>query len=184
LSGSFDPIPGLHTYGFLSTILPVSTGNAWRLCPPHNNRPGGKQPFDRGKERAGQNLDRFAQRFSQEFSGLRARRIVSQLTQLHRIQASPGLSAAVDLMHQAAEAAGLANVQVHRYPVDGKSYWWTWKKPWFWSPQSAELRLIAPEEEVLARLWRNSAALRTSRVAWALFAPRPRREASPLKWQT
>jgi hypothetical protein len=131
-----------------------------------------------------QNLDRFAQLFSQEFSGLRAKRTVSQLTQLHRIQASPGLSAAVDLIHQAAEAAGLANVQVHRYPVDGKSYWWTWKKPWFWSPQSAELRLIAPEEEVLARLWRNSAALRTSRVAWALFAPRPRREASPLKWQT
>jgi hypothetical protein len=98
-----------------------------------------------------QNLDRFAQLFSQEFSGLRAKRIVSQLTQLHRIQASPGLSAAVDLMRQAAEAAGLADIQVHRYPVDGKSYWWTWKKPWFWSPQSAELRLIAPEEEILAR---------------------------------
>ena len=98
-----------------------------------------------------QNLDRFVQLFSQEFSGLRAKRIVGQLTQLHRIQASPGLSAAVDLMHQLAEAAGLANVQVHRYQVDGKSYWWTWKKPWFWSPQSAELRLVAPEEEVLAR---------------------------------
>jgi hypothetical protein len=98
-----------------------------------------------------QNLDRFAQLFSQEFSGLRAKRTVGQLTQLHRIQASPGLSAAVDLMRQAAEAMGLANVQVHRYPVDGKSYWWTWKKPWFWSPQSAELRLIAPEEKVLAR---------------------------------
>jgi len=98
-----------------------------------------------------QNLDRFAQLFSQEFSGLRAKRTVGQLAQLHRIQASPGLLAAVDLMRQAAEAAGLANVQVHRYPVDGKGYWWTWKKPWFWSPQSAELRLIAPEEEVLAR---------------------------------
>jgi len=98
-----------------------------------------------------QNLDRFAQLFSQEFSGRRAKRTVGQLTQLHRIQASPGLLAAVDLMRQAAEAAGLADVQVHRYPVDGKSYWWTWKKPWFWSPQSAELRLIAPEEEVLAR---------------------------------
>jgi hypothetical protein len=98
-----------------------------------------------------QDLDRFVQLFSQEFSGLRAKRTVSQLTQLHRIQASPGLSAAVDLMHQLAEAAGLADVQTHRYPVDGKSYWWTWKKPWFWSPQSAELRLVAPEEEVLAR---------------------------------
>jgi hypothetical protein len=76
---------------------------------------------------------------------------VGQLTQLHRIQASPGFLAAVDLMRQAAGAAGLTAVQVHRYPVDGKSYWWTWKKPWFWSPQSAELRLIAPEEEVLAR---------------------------------
>ena len=59
-----------------------------------------------------QNLDRFAQLFSQEFSGLRARRTVGQLTQLHRIQASPGLSAAVDLMRQAAEAAGLADVQI------------------------------------------------------------------------
>jgi hypothetical protein len=98
-----------------------------------------------------QNLERFAQLFSQEFSGLRAKRTVSQLTQLHRIQASPGLLAAVDLMRQAAEAAGLATVQVHRYPVDGKGYWWTWKKPWFWSPQRAELRLIAPEEEILAR---------------------------------
>jgi hypothetical protein len=92
-----------------------------------------------------QNLDRFAQLFSREFSGLRAKRTVGQLTQLHRIQASPGLLAAVDLMRQAAEAAGLANVQVHCYPVDGKSYWWTWKKPWFWSPQSAVLRLLAPE---------------------------------------
>ncbi len=98
-----------------------------------------------------QNLDRFAQLFSQEFSGLRAKRTVAQLTQLHRIQASPDLSTAVELMCRAAEAAGLAAVQVHRYPVDGKSFWWTWKKPWFWSPQSAELRLIAPKEEVLAR---------------------------------
>jgi aminopeptidase YwaD len=98
-----------------------------------------------------QNLDRFAQLFSQEFSGLRAKRTVGQLTQLHRIQASPGLLAAVELTRQAAEAAGLARVQVHRYPLDGKGYWWTWKKPWFWSPQSAELRLMAPEEEVLAR---------------------------------
>jgi hypothetical protein len=98
-----------------------------------------------------QNLDRFVQLFSQEFAGLRAKRTVGQLTQLHRIQASPGLSAAVDLMHQLAETAGLADVQTLRYPVDGKSYWWTWKKPWFWSPQSAELRLIAPEEEILAR---------------------------------
>jgi hypothetical protein len=98
-----------------------------------------------------QNLDRFARLFSQEFSGLRAKRTVGQLTQLHRIQASPGLLAAVDLMCQAAEAAGLDDVQVHRYPVDGKGYWWTWKKPWFWSPQRAELWLIAPEEKVLAR---------------------------------
>ncbi len=129
-----------------------------------------------------QNLDRFAQLFSQEFSGRRAKRTVGQLTQLHRIQASPGLSAAVDFMRQAAEAAGLADVRVHRYPVDGKSHWWTWKKPWFWSPPSAELRLIASEEEVLARLWRNSAILRTSHVTWALFAPRLLQEASLLKW--
>ena len=53
-----------------------------------------------------QNLDRFAQLFSQEFSGQRAKRTVGQLTQLHRIQSSPGLLAAVDLMRQAAEAAG------------------------------------------------------------------------------
>jgi hypothetical protein len=98
-----------------------------------------------------QNLDRFAQLFSQEFSGQRAKRTVGQLTQLHRIQSSPGLLAAVDLMRQAAGVAGLADVQVHRYTVDGKGYWWTWKKPWFWSAQSAELRLIAPKEEVLAR---------------------------------
>ena len=94
---------------------------------------------------------RHARIFAQEFSGRQARRIVAQLTGLHRIKASPDLLAAARLAHELAKAAGLADLRLHEFPTDGKGFWWTFKKPWFWSPRSAELRLIAPEEAVLAR---------------------------------
>jgi hypothetical protein len=96
-------------------------------------------------------LDRFARLFSWEFSGIRARRTISRLVQMHRIQASPGILEAAEFLCGEAEAAGLTGVKLHRYPVDGKSSWWTWKQPWFWTPKSAELKLIEPEEETLAR---------------------------------
>jgi len=98
-----------------------------------------------------QNLDRFAQLFSQEFSGLRAKRAVGQLTQLHRIQASPGLSAAVDLMRQAAEAGWTGRRPGPSLSGGRQELLVNLEEAPVLVPQRAELRLIAPEEEVLAR---------------------------------
>jgi len=96
-------------------------------------------------------LDSAVRIFSSEFSGQQTKHLVSRLSLLHRTNTSPGLLAACELIEQLAGDAGLAEVQLHRYPTGGSGFWWTWKKPWAWTPRSATLRLVSPSTEVLAR---------------------------------
>ncbi|HBR10099.1 TPA: hypothetical protein DD712_02440 [Candidatus Acetothermia bacterium] len=112
-----------------------------------------------------QDLHEFSRLFSAEFSGERAKRMAGQIAAFDRGQVSPGIKAAIELVKSELEKAELAAIKIHRFPVDGKSYWWTWKQPWHWTASKAELRLIEPEEILLAdfaaqpcSLGRNSAA--------------------------
>lgn len=98
------------------------------------------------------NLKSFQKSFADEFSGPRAKRVMARIIEFHRIQASPGIEHAIKLVQSEAKAAGLSRLELHSYHVDGKSKWWTWKKPWYWYPKEAKLRLVSPKEATLARL--------------------------------
>ncbi|MFE5867730.1 M28 family peptidase [Streptomyces roseifaciens] len=60
-----------------------------------------------------------------------------------RYQASLGLERAARLVAEAAEAAGLEDVGVERFPADGEPQWWTFRAPVSWTPLGARLTVHA-----------------------------------------
>lgn len=62
---------------------------------------------------------------------------VTALCGFDRYQASEGIAAAADYVAQRAADAGLVDVEVLRYPTDGR--WWTYQGPPGWTPLSATL---------------------------------------------
>jgi hypothetical protein len=68
---------------------------------------------------------------------------VARVAALDRFQASLGLEAAADLVAAAAEAAGLSEVTLERFPADGGDHWWTFRAPVSWTPTTGRLHLPA-----------------------------------------
>jgi hypothetical protein len=66
---------------------------------------------------------------------------VLELTRHDRYQASQGIEAAADFVAGCAEAAGLRDVTVHRWRVDGSQRWWTFRSPAPWTPRFAWLAI-------------------------------------------
>lgn len=95
---------------------------------------------------------------NQEFSGIRAKDYVAEISQHHRIQASPGFRAAAKFIAQSLTQFGVKN-EILSYPADGKSYFWTSLNPQEWDATEAKLILIEPEEQVLADYQENKLAL-------------------------
>jgi len=95
-------------------------------------------------------------RLEKEVSGEIALNFVSEIIRHHRIQASPGLRAAVRYAVETLKGYGL-DAEVHEYPADGESYCWSSLMFREWSCRDAELRLVEPAEEsrTLAR-WSES----------------------------
>jgi len=87
----------------------------------------------------------------QEISGSTAKHFVSRLCTFHRIQASPMFREALDWVKDQAEEAGLEDLKVESFPADGKHRYWTYYSPPGWSVKGAELRMVEPEEQLLAR---------------------------------
>lgn len=87
----------------------------------------------------------------EEFSGLQTKQLIGDIVKYHRISASPGINEAARYVHSVAQQVGLNEVELKEYEVDGNSKWWTWKKPWYWTARSAELRVETPQKIVLAR---------------------------------
>ncbi len=87
----------------------------------------------------------------QEISGSTAKNYVSRLCAFHRIQASPMFREALDWVKDQAEHVGLEELEVESFPADGKHRYWTYYSPPGWSIKSAELRMVEPQEELLAR---------------------------------
>lgn len=96
------------------------------------------------------------EKLGKEVSGDIAFNFVSEISRHHRIQASPGLRAAVNYAVETLKWYGL-DARVHEYPADGESYCWSSLQFKEWSCRDAELRLIEPAEEArhLAR-WSES----------------------------
>lgn len=69
---------------------------------------------------------------------------VRELGALDRYQASLGLEQAAADVARGACAAGLAEVEVHRFPADGRAQWWTFDAPRAWTPLTAWLTVSRP----------------------------------------
>jgi len=91
-----------------------------------------------------------------EISGNIALNFVSEISRHHRIQASPGMRAAVCYAVETLKGFGL-DARVHEYPADGETYYWSSLQFREWACRDAELKLIEPEKEarILAR-WSES----------------------------
>ena len=92
------------------------------------------------------------EKLGKEVSGDIAINFVSEITRHHRIQASPGLRAAVRYAVETLKGYGL-DAEVHEYPADGETYSWSSLMFKEWSCRDAELRLTEPagEARTLAR---------------------------------
>ncbi|KON31208.1 hypothetical protein AC482_01510 [miscellaneous Crenarchaeota group-15 archaeon DG-45] len=86
------------------------------------------------------------ERLEKEVSGEIALGLVSEISGYHRIQASPGIRAAVNHVVNALKGYGL-DAEVREYPADGETYCWSGHLPREWSCRGAELRLTEPAEE-------------------------------------
>ncbi len=95
---------------------------------------------------------------NQEFSGVKAKDYVAEISQHHRIQASPGFRAAAKFIAQSLTQFGVKS-EILSYPADGKSYFWTSLNPQEWEATEAKLILVEPEEQVLADYQENKLAL-------------------------
>lgn len=96
------------------------------------------------------------EKLEKEVSGDIAFNFVSEISRHHRIQASPGLRAAVNYAVETLKGYGM-DARVHEYPADGESYCWSSLQFKEWSCRDAELRLTQPAKEarILAR-WSES----------------------------
>ena len=86
-----------------------------------------------------------------EVDGVAALETVRELGRFHRVQGSPGFSAAAELMRRKAEAAGLADAAIERFPADGTTKYAHFRSHVGWDPRSAILEEVAPSPAVLAR---------------------------------
>jgi hypothetical protein len=64
---------------------------------------------------------------------------VAQLCRHDRYQASAGIEAAAGYVAERAVGAGLADVEILRFPADGTRRWWTFAAPLPWTPLRASL---------------------------------------------
>ncbi|MCJ7489244.1 MAG: hypothetical protein MUO87_03735, partial [Thermoplasmata archaeon] len=86
-----------------------------------------------------------------ELSGSTAKSYVARLTEFHRIQGSPMMRSAAEHVKDELGRIGVDDVAIEQFPADGRSKFWTYTSVMGWSVKSAELRLMEPEERLLAR---------------------------------
>ncbi len=63
---------------------------------------------------------------------------------------SPGSDQVAEYLAGRANAMGMTNVQIEKYPADGKSYSWAFKTEPSWEGREAELWIVEPDSELLA----------------------------------
>ena len=85
-----------------------------------------------------------------EVDGVAVLATVRELARYHRVQGSPGFAAAAELMKRKAEAAGLSDVAIERFPADGKTKYAHFLSHVGWDPKSAVLEEVSPPFRVIA----------------------------------
>src|SRR5437879_221097 len=74
-----------------------------------------------------------------ELSGETAKRNLEGLARLHRQRGSQGFHAAAELVAERATAYGLSNVEILRFPADGKIFYGTQRSRPAWDAEEGEL---------------------------------------------
>jgi aminopeptidase YwaD len=79
---------------------------------------------------------------------------------------SPGSDQVAEYLAGRANAMGMSNVQIEKYPADGKSYSWAFRTEPSWEGREAELWIVEPDSELLASFRSSTTVLaRQSRDA-------------------
>jgi len=84
-----------------------------------------------------------------ELSGSVAKSFVAQVSRFHRIQGSTMFHEAAEYVKNELSGLDFQDAVIEQFPADGKTKYWTHMSPIGWEIQSAELRLIEPEEKLL-----------------------------------
>jgi len=87
----------------------------------------------------------------EELSGENAKSYVAEITRFHRIQASTMFHQAAEHIRDTLFNMGLKDAKIEQFESDGAKKYWTHTSPMGWEVKSAELKIIEPEEQILAR---------------------------------
>ncbi|MGQ9552000.1 MAG: DUF4910 domain-containing protein [Candidatus Bathycorpusculaceae bacterium] len=87
----------------------------------------------------------------EELSGSVAKSFVEKISGFHRIQASTMFHEAAEYVKNELLKIGLKDAAIESFPSDGAKKYWTYTSPVGWEARSAELRLLEPEDKLLAR---------------------------------
>jgi hypothetical protein len=93
----------------------------------------------------------FSKTVKEELSGSIARSYVAQISRFHRIQGSTMYHDAAEYVRHEAKELGLKDAKIERFVADGEVRYWTYRSPVGWTVRHAELRLLEPENRLLAR---------------------------------
>ncbi len=86
----------------------------------------------------------------EELSGNIAKSYVARISSFHRVQASTMFHEAAEYVKCELLKIGLKDAVIEQFPADGAKKYWTHISPMGWTVKNAELRLLEPEEELLA----------------------------------
>lgn len=84
-----------------------------------------------------------------EVSGDTAKRNLEGVVQFHRQRGSRGYRSAAELVVERAKAYGLANVEILRFPADGKIFYGTQRSRMAWDADKGELSEVGDGKETL-----------------------------------
>ncbi len=87
----------------------------------------------------------------EELSGEKAKSYVAEIAGFHRIQASTMFHQAAEHVKNSLVSLGLKDAKIEQFESDGAKKYWTHISPMGWEVQSAELRLVEPEQQLLVR---------------------------------
>lgn len=79
-----------------------------------------------------------------DLSGERAQALTAEITQFHRPPGASGYHAATDLVTRHLRDAGLANIEITTYPLDGATVIGDGAVPLAWEPHGAEVSVVHP----------------------------------------
>src|SRR5262245_41921691 len=86
-----------------------------------------------------------------QVDGIAALETVRELGRFHRVHGSPGFAAAAEHVRAKAEAAGLAEARIERFPADGRTRYAHFRSYLGWKPIEATLEEVKPQPRVLSR---------------------------------